>query len=234
MAVISLVNMPRYYRIAGVDEVGRGPLAGPVVAAAVVFKRGYRNPDIQDSKKLTAKKREQLAAVIKEDAVDWAIVSVGHRRIEALNIREASRVAMALAVSRVQADFVRVDGNMEIDTPLPQKTVVGGDALHVEISAASILAKVWRDSLMPTFDSRYPGYFFHEHAGYATEKHRTIIATIGPCPIHRRTFNGVCEYLPEAFKVAAFREKVEEKAHLEMRRAFGCRTIDKEGLHTLE
>lgn len=186
---------PHYQRIAGVDEVGRGPLAGPVVAAAVIFPLGYYNPEIQDSKKLSPSKREQLSAVIKNDALAWAVVSVGHRRIEHLNIREASRVAMALAVKRIDADFVRVDGNVPIDIELPQETVIGGDALHVEISAASILAKVWRDSLMPIFDKRYPGYGFSDHAGYPTAAHRKSIAALGPSAIHRRTFRGVKEYV---------------------------------------
>lgn len=183
--------------IAGVDEVGRGPLAGPVVAAAAVFRRGYKNPDIRDSKQLSAKTREELIAVIKQDAVQWSIVAVGHRRIQALNIREASRLAMSLALARVQADLVLVDGNVPIETPLRQRTVVGGDDLHVEISAASILAKVFRDRLMCVLDAKYPGYDFSKHAGYGTEAHRSAIASLGPCPVHRRTFRGVKEFCPE-------------------------------------
>lgn len=182
-------------RIAGVDEVGRGPLAGPVVAAVVVFPEGYANPEIKDSKQLSPKKRESLVGRIKDDALQWAIVSVGHHRISALNIREATRIAMSLAVRRIDADLVLVDGNVPIECRIPQRTVVGGDALHVAISAASIIAKVWRDSLMVTLDHRYPGYNFSQHAGYGTESHREAIKTLGPCPIHRRTFGGVREYL---------------------------------------
>ena len=182
-------------RVAGVDEVGRGPLAGPVVAAAVVFNQGYSNPEIKDSKKLSAKKRESLVERIKSDALDWSIVSVGHHRIEVLNIREASRLAMRLAVERVSADYVLVDGNTAIETNLPQKTVVKGDSLHVEIAAASILAKVWRDDLMAVLDKRYPGYELCKHAGYPTKLHKSQIAKIGPSPIHRKTFRGVREYL---------------------------------------
>jgi ribonuclease HII len=182
-------------RIAGVDEVGRGPLAGPVVAAAAVFKTGYSNPEIKDSKQLSAKKRDYLYEVIRREALDWAIVAVGHRRIAALNIREASRLAMSLALKRVQADYVLVDGNMPIDTDLPQRTVVKGDALHVEISAASILAKVWRDRLMCVLDRRFPGYGFARHAGYPTLQHRLAISRLGPSLVHRLEFSGVKEYV---------------------------------------
>ena len=181
-------------RIAGVDEVGRGPLAGPVVAAAVVFKSGYKNENIRDSKKLSAKDRESLVDTIKKDCLQWSIISVGHHRINSLNIREASKVAMSLAIRRVEADLVLVDGNMAIYTERRQRTVIGGDDLHVEISAASILAKVWRDDLMKTLDSRFPNYGFAQHAGYATKFHREAIKHHGPCLIHRRTFGGVKEF----------------------------------------
>jgi ribonuclease HII len=180
--------------IAGVDEVGRGPLAGPVVAAAVAFAEGYRNPRIRDSKQLSAKRREQLIDVIKGDAAGWAVVAVGPRRIEAMNIREATRLAMSLAVRRVPAELVLVDGNMPIDTALPQRTVIKGDCLHVEISAASILAKVYRDSIMKVLDLKYPGYGFSQHAGYPTAAHRAAIARLGPSRAHRTTFAGVREY----------------------------------------
>jgi ribonuclease HII len=185
-------------RIAGVDEVGRGPLAGPVVAAAVVFYKGYKNADIRDSKKLTAKAREELVDVIKEDAVQWAIVSVGHHRIARWNIREASKWAMSLALRRVTADMVLVDGNMAIYTPLQQKTVVGGDDKHVEISAASILAKVWRDKIMNILDLRHPGYGFAQHKGYATAEHRAALNKLKPCPVHRMSFHGVFDTLQQS------------------------------------
>jgi ribonuclease HII len=188
--------------VAGVDEVGRGPLAGPVVAAAVVFNEGYINPEIQDSKKLSAKKRDNLIEVIKRDAVSWAIVAVGHHRIEQYNILWASILAMSLAVKRVKCDRVLVDGNVKIHTNLPQLTVVGGDALCVEISAASILAKVWRDNLMITLDQRYPGYSLGKHAGYPTPNHKAAIAALGPSPIHRRSFAGVKEYIKEKLAAA--------------------------------
>ena len=189
--------------IAGVDEVGRGPLAGPVVAAVVVFNEGYQNYDIRDSKKLSAKKREGLAVEIKRDAVEWAIVSVGHHRIEEHNIRGASLLAMSLAVQRVRADLILVDGNAEIRTNRPQRAVIGGDDKHVEISAASIIAKVWRDYLMTVMDRRYPGYELGAHAGYGTLRHRQAIALLGPSPIHRASFRGVREYLSTALIAAS-------------------------------
>jgi len=181
-------------RIAGVDEVGRGPLAGPVVAAAVVFEAGYQNPRIKDSKQLSPKARENLVGEIKSSALGWAIVSVGHARNDTINIREASRLAMKLAVERIEADLVLVDGNVPIDIVLPQRTVIKGDQKHVEISAASILAKVFRDDLMCRLDERYPGYGFSTHAGYGTATHRAAIVSLGPSPIHRRSFRGVKEY----------------------------------------
>ncbi len=177
--------------ICGVDEVGRGPLAGPVVAAAVVFKKGYRNKNIKDSKKLPPQRREELFDFIRERCIASSIVAVGHRRIDSINIREASKLAMSLAVRKVTADLVLVDGNMAINTDTMQKTVIGGDAKHVQISAASILAKVWRDRLMRLLDVKYPGYQFSRHAGYATKEHRDAVSKLGPCRIHRRSFHGV-------------------------------------------
>jgi ribonuclease HII len=177
--------------IAGVDEVGRGPLAGPVVAAAVVFPKGYKNSLIKDSKKLSSRAREMLVEQIKKDAAEWKIVAVGHRRVDNLNIRQASKLAMSLAVRGVKADLVLVDGNMMIDTTVPQKAIISGDSLHVEISAASILAKVTRDNLMRILDLKYPGYAFSSHFGYPTAVHRKALRDLGPSRVHRLTFNGV-------------------------------------------
>jgi len=186
-------------RIAGVDEVGRGPLAGPVVAAAVVFEEGYVNENFKDSKKLSPKKRENLIEEIKTEALDWAIVAVGPRRIEKINIREASKLAMSIASNCTVAELVLVDGNMEIDTGTDQVTVIKGDSLHVEISAASILAKVWRDNRMKELDQLFPGYDLGKHAGYPTKAHKEAVRILGPSPIHRRTFRGVKEYLSGGF-----------------------------------
>lgn len=185
--------------VAGVDEVGRGPLAGPVVAAAVVLPDNFVNSNFIDSKKLSAKRREELVYEIKAISKAWAIVAVGHKRIEQINIREASKLAMSLAVSKVaqqtKIDLVLVDGNMPINTAIEQKTVIKGDSLHVQISAASIIAKVYRDNLMATLDSKYPGYNFGKHAGYPTPAHKLAISSSGPCKIHRATFAGVKEHL---------------------------------------
>ncbi len=181
--------------IAGVDEAGRGPLAGPVVAAAVVFPEGYKNPEIKDSKQLSAKKREHLVSIIKRDALDYAIIAVGHHRIDLINIRAASLLAMSLALKRVIADQVLIDGNALIETKLPQEAIIKGDQKFVQISAASILAKQHRDHLMEIIDQKYPGFNFKKHAGYPTKFHKETIAKIGPSPIHRKTFKGVKEFI---------------------------------------
>lgn len=177
--------------ICGVDEAGRGPLAGPVVAAAAVFEDGFQNSAIKDSKLMSAKQRAALFEYIQKTARAWSIVAVGPRRIEELNILQATRLAMKLAVERVEADLVLVDGNQPISCRFAQRTVVGGDRLHVQISAASILAKVWRDRLMGVLGERYPGYGFEKHAGYPTPSHKKAIIELGPCRVHRKTFAGV-------------------------------------------
>lgn len=177
--------------IAGIDEAGRGPLAGPVVAAAVILPEGYSNPLVKDSKQLSARDREQLYEEIKNNALHYSIVAVGHKRIDSLNIREATKLAMKLASERVPATALRIDGNMEIPTRLPQEAIVKGDTKFIEISAASILAKVYRDRIMQTLDERYPGYGFKKHQGYPTKSHKASILTLGPCYVHRKTFRGV-------------------------------------------
>jgi ribonuclease HII len=181
--------------ICGVDEAGRGPLAGPVVAAAAVYPDTFIHEQIRDSKQLTTKQRDALFEYIKGSALAWSIVAVGPRRIEELNILQATKLAMRLAVEQIKrkmnVDLVLVDGNQRIVSPFPQKTVVGGDALHVQISAASILAKVWRDRLMATLGERYPGYGLEKHAGYPTPQHRRALTELGPSRVHRRTFAGV-------------------------------------------
>lgn len=182
-------------RIAGADEAGRGPLAGPVVGAAVVLPEGYINPEIKDSKKLSPKKRELLFIEITSKAVAWSVVAVGHKRIESLNILNASLLAMALATIRCKAEMVLVDGNQRLPIDLTQRTIVGGDGKEVAISAASIIAKVCRDRLMRKLDEFYPGYGFSSHFGYPTSEHRESIIRLGPSPIHRKTFSGVKEYI---------------------------------------
>ena len=188
--------MSKKLRIAGVDEAGRGPLAGPVVAAAVILPEGFTNSEITDSKKLTKKKRDKLFDLIKEEALEWSIVAVGPRRIESMNIRAASLHAMKLAVERTSANYLLIDGNAEISSTLPQEAIIKGDLKHIEISAASILAKVYRDRLMKVLAEKYHGYSLEKHAGYPTKLHKAAIAELGPSKIHRRTFSGVKEHLP--------------------------------------
>lgn len=179
-----------YTMIAGTDEVGRGPLAGPVVAAAVILPEDIDLPGINDSKKLTEKQRETLMEKIKREAISWAIMEVDERMIDELNILEASRVAMQQAVKALpkQADFVLVDG---LDNPmitLPSQAIVKGDSKSISIAAASIIAKVYRDRLMKVYDKAYPGYGFAENKGYPTAEHIKAIETLGPTPIHRMSF----------------------------------------------
>ena len=181
-----------YFCAAGVDEVGRGPLAGPVVCAAVIlsFEEARRIPGIDDSKKLSPKKREQLAALIRERARAWAVAEVSNEVIDEINILQATRLCMKRAVEalEISADVVLVDGNMTLDIALPQRAFVKGDARIASIGAASILAKVHRDALMRAFAERYPGYGFERNMGYGTAAHIAAIREVGICPIHRRTF----------------------------------------------
>ncbi len=180
-------------KVAGVDEAGRGPLAGPVVAAAVILPDGYSNSKIKDSKKLSERSRDILFKEIIEISEAYSICAVGHHRIDLLNIREATKLAMTLAVNRVNPDLALIDGNMRIDVSCDQRTIVGGDALELAISAASILAKVWRDQLMKKLGVKYPGYGLEIHSGYPTAAHRLAVNTIGPSPVHRKSFAGIGE-----------------------------------------
>ena len=181
-----------FLAVAGVDEVGRGPLAGPVVCAAGVMPldeaRLVAGGD--DSKKLSAKKRELLAARIRENAVAFSIEEVQADVIDAVNILQATRLCMKRAVEALAppADFVLTDGNMTLDIALPQRAVVKGDALVYSIGAASILAKVYRDGLMREYAARYPEYGFERNAGYGTAEHVRAIREVGICPIHRKSF----------------------------------------------
>lgn len=183
-----------YRFVAGVDEVGRGPLAGPVVAAAVILSldEDKRIPGIDDSKKLSKKKREYLSEKIKELAVAYAIEEVDEEAIDQINILQATRLAMKRAIGRLspRPDFVLTDGNMTLDISLPQKSIVKGDALVASIGAASILAKVYRDKLMEEFAKEYPWYGFEHNAGYGTRAHIEAIREMGICKIHRKTFVG--------------------------------------------
>ncbi|CAI2719053.1 ribonuclease HII [Nitrospina watsonii] len=186
-----------YVSIAGVDEAGRGPLAGPVVAAAVVLPKDAALPGLDDSKKLSPAERDRLYPLILELCCGHAIAVVDAETIDAINILQAARRAMKLAVEQLgaQADFVLIDGNQPIDVTLGQRTIVGGDGKSLSIAAASVLAKVDRDRIMDSYHTEYPQYGFNQHKGYGTQVHRDRIREWGPCPIHRKTFKGVKEYL---------------------------------------
>lgn len=181
-----------FLAVAGVDEVGRGPLAGPVVCAAVILPLGEekRIAGINDSKKLSAKKREELAALIRERARAYAIEEASNEVIDEINILQATRLCMKRAVEKLSpaADMILTDGNMTLDIEAPQRSIVKGDALVASIGAASILAKVYRDALMREYAKLYPEYAFERNAGYGTAAHIAAIREVGICPIHRRTF----------------------------------------------
>lgn len=186
--------------VAGLDEAGRGCLAGPVVAAAVILPETYDLPGLNDSKQLDAAARERLAPLVRAQAVAWAVALARPREIETLNILQATFVAMDRAVRRLGRvpRLLLVDGNKTLpqhlaSSRLLQRAEIDGDARIPAISAASILAKTVRDRIMCACDRRWPGYGFAEHKGYGTEAHRKALARLGPCPIHRRTFQGVAE-----------------------------------------
>ena len=176
--------------IAGVDEVGRGCLAGPVIASAVILKKHI--PGLKDSKKLSPPQRNKLSALIIQNSF-YSIGSASEQEIDEINILQASLLAMKRAILNLSVvpDKVLVDGIQKPDIDLPIQTIVGGDSLISEISAASIIAKVYRDNLMITFDKNYPEYGFSKHKGYGTKMHLQSIMTHGPCHIHRKTFKGV-------------------------------------------
>lgn len=179
-----------YQVICGVDEAGRGPLAGPVCAAAVILPEGLELPGLTDSKKLTDKKRRELFPLIQEQAVAYGIGMASQQEIDEINILQATFLAMkrALAQLTVQPDLALIDGNRETDFGLPVKTVVKGDSLSANIAAASILAKVTRDNLMLEMAKTYPQYGFDVHKGYGTKAHYAALREFGPCEIHRMTF----------------------------------------------
>ena len=186
-----------YEFVAGVDEAGRGPLAGPVYAAAVIFPKGLVIDGVNDSKKLTEKKREQLYDVIKENAIAYSIVSVDEKEIDEINILNAAMKAFKMALDELsqKADFALLDGNIAPQMDIPYEAVVKGDAKVQAIAAASILAKVERDRYITEMDKIYPQYGFAKHKGYPTKDHKEAVAKYGPSPIHRLTFKGVSEYV---------------------------------------
>ncbi len=184
--------------LAGVDEVGRGPLAGPVVAAAVILNPEKPITGLADSKKLTAKKREQLAILIKESALAWSIGRAEPEEIDSLNIHHASLLAMqrAILALSIKPDFIQVDGKFCPKVDIKIEAIIKGDSLVQEISAASIIAKVARDQEMAEeWHVQYPEYGFHNHSGYGTPEHMTALAKWGATPIHRRSFEPVRQVL---------------------------------------
>ncbi len=187
-----------YKIIAGIDEAGRGPLAGPVVSAAVILPPDFTCSGVTDSKKLSEKKREALFPEIKARALAVGIGMADHKEIDRINILQASLLSMKRAVqdlavgpNSLNPDFLLIDGKFTIDMDLPQQAIVKGDSRSISIAAASIIAKVTRDRLMAKLHKTYPQYNFIRHKGYPTKAHKQAIIEHGPCPVHRKTFNGV-------------------------------------------
>lgn len=179
-----------FHAICGIDEAGRGPLAGPVCAAAVILPEGLEIPGLNDSKKLTDKKRRELFPIIEEQALAYGIGWASQEEIDDINILQATFLAMSRAVEQlnIRPDLALVDGNRAPTLDLPVETVVKGDSLSASIAAASVLAKVSRDDVMLRMAEEYPGYGFEVHKGYGTKAHYEALRTFGPSPIHRRTF----------------------------------------------
>lgn len=186
-----------YKNVAGIDEAGRGPLAGPVMAAAVILPAGLTIIGVDDSKKLTPYKREKLFDIIMAQALTVGVGIISPAEIDRINILQATRRAMLSAVQQLspQPDYLLIDGISAIDSSVPQKTIKKGDSLSLSIAAASIIAKVTRDRLMIEMDAKYPGYGFAGHKGYGSAVHMESIRKLGPSPIHRMTFGGVKEYV---------------------------------------
>ena len=176
--------------VCGIDEAGRGPLAGPVVAAAVILPEDIQLPGVNDSKKITEKKREILFDFVKEHALAYGIGEASETEIDEINILQATFLAMRRAVEALQipADYALVDGNRIQGLPVPAETVIGGDGKVLSIAAASILAKVTRDRYMRDMAAQYPEYGFEKHKGYGTKAHYAAIEQYGICPLHRKTF----------------------------------------------
>ena len=188
-------------RIAGIDEAGRGPLAGPVVAAAVVLSSYDLIPNLNDSKLLTPAQREDLYSLIKANAVGIGIGVADVDEINEINILQATRSAMCQAVSliRPQPDYLLIDGNIKLDMELPQLSIIKGDRLSFSVAAAGIMAKVTRDKIMMELHELFPEYRFDHHKGYATREHKEAILRHGPSPVHRRFFKGVRDELGPLF-----------------------------------
>ncbi len=189
-----------YRLVAGLDEAGRGPLAGPVVAAAVILPRRCQLAGLNDSKQLTEMERERLYDEIRQRAVGIGVGQASEREIDAMNILEATRLAMRRAIQAlpVMPDYLLLDAIELSAVSLPQRAIIKGDTLSVSIAAASIVAKVTRDRLMGNYHRQYPQYNFQAHKGYGTAEHLRMLAVHGPCAIHRRSFRPVGEAAPAA------------------------------------
>ncbi|MBW6512487.1 MAG: ribonuclease HII [Desulfuromonadaceae bacterium] len=186
-----------YRCVAGIDEAGRGPLAGPVAVAAVILPARFELPGLTDSKQLSERERERLFVEIRRQARAVGVALGWPDEIERINILQATLRTMVRAVGRLRCtpDYLLVDGISRLPTAIPQLPLKKGDARSVSIAAASVIAKVVRDRLMVNYDRRFPGYGFAQHKGYGSQQHLAAIAELGPCPIHRKTFRGVREHL---------------------------------------
>jgi ribonuclease HII len=186
-----------FLRIAGLDEVGRGPMFGPVVAAAVIFPEVCRLPGLTDSKQLSEKLRNEFELEIKASAVAWSVAVIDVDTIDRINIRKASLLAMRTAVERLALgpDYLLIDGIDTIDWPCPQQSVVQGDSTSKSIAAASVLAKVHRDRMLVELDSVYPGYGLARHKGYCSQEHLEALTRLGPTPLHRKSWAPVAQTL---------------------------------------
>ena len=191
-----------YRQIAGIDEAGRGPLAGPVVSAAVILPENFSGQGIADSKKLSEKKRRTLFPYIKKHAICVATGIASHHEIDQINILQASLLSMKRSVENLSQtpdfiipDFLLIDGKFTIEMNIDQSAIVKGDSKSISIAAASIIAKVTRDAIMKKLHKKYPLYNFIQHKGYPTKAHKEAILKYGPCPVHRQTFKGVKEVI---------------------------------------
>jgi ribonuclease HII len=184
-------------RIAGLDEVGRGPMFGPVVAAAVILPKNCRIQGLTDSKRLSEKQRNEFDTIIRAEAEAWAIAAVDVETIDRINIRKASLLAMRMAVEQIAPapDYLLIDGLDTIDWPCTQQPVVKGDSTSFSIAAASVLAKVYRDRMIVELDAVYPGYGLARHKGYCSKEHMDALARLGPTPHHRKSYQPVAQRL---------------------------------------
>ena len=202
--------------LCGVDEAGRGPLAGPVCAAAVILPRGLVIPGLDDSKKLTEKRREALYDVIVREALAYGIAESTAREIDGMNILAASLLAMRRAAEIVKKTIlpgvVLIDGNRQTDFGVPSVTVVHGDAISQSVAAASVLAKVTRDRMLMKLDEAYPAYGFAKHKGYPTREHKRAVYEYGPCPEHRRSFLSFLEREGDALRAEIEEEKARHES----------------------